>query len=83
MYDNRLQEWEDSLATLVTVVKNGREVLVSLKELLDGDIDAIESGIQKSLDEQTLRRLFIKIRDSVDSKVETLNRALNQIAQMT
>jgi hypothetical protein len=73
--------WRGSLRALVKVVENGRQVLTPLSNLLDSDIDSIRGGVD-DIDKKTLRELFIKIRDSVDSKVEALNQSLNTLAQM-
>jgi predicted NBD/HSP70 family sugar kinase len=81
MHENAMLTWRGSLRALVKVVENGRQVLTPLNNLLDSDIDSIRGGVD-DIDQKTLRELFIKIRESVDSKVETLNQALTTIAHM-
>jgi Rad3-related DNA helicase len=81
MHDNAMLTWRGSLRALVKVVENGRQVLTPLNNLLDSDIDSIRGGVD-DIDQKTLRELFIKIRDSADSKVEALNQALTTIAKM-
>lgn len=77
-YNKALEDWKDSLGDLVTVVENGRKVLASLGELLDHGIEDIRNGLHQ-LGEPDLRQRFVNIRDTMDSKIDTLNQSLNAI----